>query len=437
MASAAGSGWSRPSRFVSEPRSASQPSTVASSPSGAGRGCSRSSGSSGLVLPARCYPRERRGEHQQTGARGGGRCGTDPRQDRYVEPGDALGQGNAVVTECSRRVDLQHDDRPVPLGLGEPLLEVGHHRCGRSVPRPAARRPARAPLPSMASRREPRWRARSTTGRCGACRHLTRRQARGILGATVPESSVPRRPDPRPISDRIVFKPFALLLLVPVILLASGLFAIVIAPPFVGAAFGIMRIDAKLAALGADFTRIPRFPERSTIYANDGTTELATVYLDNRELIRLKDVSQHAKNAVLAIEDAEFYDHGRAQLELARAGDDRERQGWRGGAGRVDDHPAARRRHARAESERSDVREQGAGARDRHPGGGEVLQGRDLRAVPEPGLLRQRGLRHRHRLGVLLQEACAGAHPRRGSDPRRHDQDPRESTTPSTARRRP
>ncbi len=144
----------------------------------------------------------------------------------------------------------------------------------------------------------------------------------------MPESSVPRRPDPRPISDRIVFKPFALLLLVPVILLASGLFAIVIAPPFVGAAFGIMRIDAKLAALGADFTRIPRFPERSTIYANDGTTELATVYLDNRELIRLKDVSQHAKDAVLAIEDAEFYDHGalnwsslvRAMIENAKAG---------------------------------------------------------------------------------------------------------------------
>ncbi|HVF09079.1 MAG TPA: transglycosylase domain-containing protein [Actinomycetota bacterium] len=144
----------------------------------------------------------------------------------------------------------------------------------------------------------------------------------------MPESSVPRRPDPRPISDRVVFKPFALLLLVPVILLASGMFAIVIAPPFVGAAVGIMRIDAKLAALGADFTRIPRFPERSTIYANDGTTELATVYLDNRELIRLEDVSQKARNAVLAIEDAEFYEHGalnwsslvRAMIENAKAG---------------------------------------------------------------------------------------------------------------------
>jgi membrane peptidoglycan carboxypeptidase len=140
---------------------------------------------------------------------------------------------------------------------------------------------------------------------------------------------VPRRPDPRPITDRPVFKPLAALLLVPVIILAGGLFAVVLAPPFVGAALGVMRVDAKLSTLGADFTRIPRFPERSTIYANDGKTELATVYLDNRELIRLKDVSKQAQRAVLAIEDAEFYDHGalnwsslvRALIENAQAGE--------------------------------------------------------------------------------------------------------------------
>ncbi len=145
----------------------------------------------------------------------------------------------------------------------------------------------------------------------------------------MPDSSVPRRPDPRPLSDRAVFKPLALLLLVPVIALASGLVAIVLAPPFVGAAFGIMRVDTKLSTLGADFTRIPRFPERSTIYAKDGKTELATVYLDNRELIRLKDVSKPAKNAVLATEDSEFYQHGalnwsslvRALIENAQAGE--------------------------------------------------------------------------------------------------------------------
>jgi len=123
-------------------------------------------------------------------------------------------------------------------------------------------------------------------------------------------SSGPRRADPRPLNDRLAFKPFAILLLIPVVLIAAGLTAIVIAPPFLGAGAGVKRLDAKITALGAGFTRIPRFPERSTIYARDGKTVLATVYLDNRELVSLKDVSKPAKEAVLASEDSNFYRHG-------------------------------------------------------------------------------------------------------------------------------
>jgi membrane peptidoglycan carboxypeptidase len=123
-------------------------------------------------------------------------------------------------------------------------------------------------------------------------------------------SSGPRRADLRPLNDRFVFKPFAILLLIPVVLIAAGLMALVIAPPFVGAAVGVKRLDAKITALGAGFTRIPRFPERSTIYARDGKTVLATVYLDNRQLVSLADVSKPAKEAVLASEDANFYRHG-------------------------------------------------------------------------------------------------------------------------------
>jgi membrane peptidoglycan carboxypeptidase len=126
-----------------------------------------------------------------------------------------------------------------------------------------------------------------------------------------------------------VFKPLAIALLIPVIALSGALMALVLAPPFIGAAFGLMRVDAKLDAAGADFTRIPRFPERSTIYANDGQTVLATVFLDNRELVRLDHVSMPAQKAVLAIEDSGFYDHGalnwssllRAVVENARAGE--------------------------------------------------------------------------------------------------------------------
>lgn len=142
-------------------------------------------------------------------------------------------------------------------------------------------------------------------------------------------ASPPRGADPRPFNDRLVFKPLAVVLLVPIVVLSGALTAIILAPPFIGAAMGVMRVDAKLDALGADFTRIPRFPERSTIYANDATTPLATVYLDNRELVHLNNVSTPAKKAVLAIEDSGFYDHGalnwssllRAVIENARAGE--------------------------------------------------------------------------------------------------------------------
>jgi membrane peptidoglycan carboxypeptidase len=114
----------------------------------------------------------------------------------------------------------------------------------------------------------------------------------------------------RPLLSRPAFKPVALLLLVPVIAAAASFAAVVLAPPFVGAAYVVKEIDRRLTAAGADFTKIPRFPERSTIYANDGRTVLATVYLDNREIVELDEVSEVMREAVLAIEDSGFYRHG-------------------------------------------------------------------------------------------------------------------------------
>src|SRR5262245_42455314 len=72
---------------------------------------------------------------------------------------------------------------------------------------------------------------------------------------------------PRSVHDRVSFKPIAALLLIPVILATAVLTAAVLAPPFAAAGLGVREIRSRLDALGADFTRIPRFPERSTIYA--------------------------------------------------------------------------------------------------------------------------------------------------------------------------
>ena len=123
--------------------------------------------------------------------------------------------------------------------------------------------------------------------------------------------------------------PLAVLLLIPVIGLAAVVVAVLIVPPIAGLAFGAHQIDARLTQLGAGFTHIPKFPERSTIYASDGETVLATLYLDNREIAELDDVSDAAQRSVLAIEDAEFYQHGpldwtsliRALLTNAATGD--------------------------------------------------------------------------------------------------------------------
>jgi membrane peptidoglycan carboxypeptidase len=125
----------------------------------------------------------------------------------------------------------------------------------------------------------------------------------------------------------VSFKPIAALLLIPVIFATAVLTAAVLAPPFAAAGFGVKEIDARLDSLGSDFTRIPSFPERSTIYAADGSV-LARVYLHNREVVPLSAVSDPAKEAVLAIEDSDFFEHGaldwssliRAMIENARAG---------------------------------------------------------------------------------------------------------------------
>ncbi|MEA2581263.1 MAG: penicillin-binding protein [Actinomycetota bacterium] len=126
--------------------------------------------------------------------------------------------------------------------------------------------------------------------------------------------------DLRRLSDRPVFKPLAILLLVPVIALSAGLLAVIIAPPFVAAGVGVTKLSDTLAAAGAGFTHIPRLPERSTIYANDGKTVLAQLYLDNREIVRLTHVSDVMQQAVIDTEDSEFYNHGALDLRgLIRA----------------------------------------------------------------------------------------------------------------------
>ena len=121
-------------------------------------------------------------------------------------------------------------------------------------------------------------------------------------------------PPSLPVSDRWAFKPVALVLLLAVLVATAGVTALVISPPFLAAGLGVREVQSRLDAAGADFTRIPRLPQRSTIYASDGKTVLAHIYLDNREIVPLRRISPNAIKAVLAIEDDSFYEHGALNL---------------------------------------------------------------------------------------------------------------------------
>lgn len=120
--------------------------------------------------------------------------------------------------------------------------------------------------------------------------------------------AAPTREDARPGIPRA---PLVSALFALVIAIAAGLLALLLLPFFGAMGAGVDALNRRLVAEGATFTRIPHFPERSTIYASDGHTVLATIYLDeNRKLVRLRNVSDIAQKSVLAIEDHGFYEHG-------------------------------------------------------------------------------------------------------------------------------
>jgi membrane peptidoglycan carboxypeptidase len=99
-------------------------------------------------------------------------------------------------------------------------------------------------------------------------------------------------------------------LFVVVLGLGALLFALALLPAAGAAGRVVGEFADEFEEIGADVDlAFPRIPERSTIYAADGSV-LATLYLDeNRKIIRLGQVNQMARDAVLAIEDARFYEH--------------------------------------------------------------------------------------------------------------------------------
>ena len=121
-------------------------------------------------------------------------------------------------------------------------------------------------------------------------------------------TTAPARPNL--LRPRRVIAPLIPVVLAFVLAFGAVLVALVLLPLFAGAGLGVNAFRDRLADAGVGSVQIPRFPERSVIYASDGSI-LATVFLDeNRRIVKLDRVSEVARNAVVAIEDSSFYEHG-------------------------------------------------------------------------------------------------------------------------------
>ncbi|WP_091076035.1 transglycosylase domain-containing protein [Micromonospora nigra] len=60
--------------------------------------------------------------------------------------------------------------------------------------------------------------------------------------------------------------------------------------------------------------RNPATPQRSYLYANDGKTLVTTFYEVNRTDVALSDIAPAMRQAIVAVEDRRFYDHGGTDL---------------------------------------------------------------------------------------------------------------------------
>ena len=112
------------------------------------------------------------------------------------------------------------------------------------------------------------------------------------------------------LQPRTVIAPLIPLVLVAVLGAFAVVVALVLLPIFGAAGVGVNAFRDRLDAAGVGQVRIPDFPETSTIYAADGTV-LAEIFLDeNRRYVKMHKIAQVAQDAVIAIEDDSFYEHG-------------------------------------------------------------------------------------------------------------------------------
>lgn len=125
----------------------------------------------------------------------------------------------------------------------------------------------------------------------------------------------------RPARSRTVSAPQFLTLLLAFVLIAtaSGVLAAGLFMPAVAAVGGTTQTGLKLFDDLPSELELEPPSEQSVLLAADGS-HLATFYAENRIVVPLDEVSPHMRNAVVAVEDKRFYEHGGVDPEgLLRA----------------------------------------------------------------------------------------------------------------------
>lgn len=102
-------------------------------------------------------------------------------------------------------------------------------------------------------------------------------------------------------------------------IIAGFIAALIMVPPTTALSASINASMNWFKSLPASLSDGP-LSQPSVIYANDGKTELASYYAQNRTEVALDDISQYMKDAILSSEDRNFYEHGAVSpMGIARA----------------------------------------------------------------------------------------------------------------------
>ncbi len=108
---------------------------------------------------------------------------------------------------------------------------------------------------------------------------------------------------------------FSLLLAYVMLSVGGGVVLSAMLSPLVFGANSVAKaVVPSLKVEGVDFD-VTSLPQKSVMYASDGTTKIAEFYADNRTVVPLKQISKAMQWAVVAREDRRFFTHGGVDVQ--------------------------------------------------------------------------------------------------------------------------